>query len=96
MFFHPAVGKADFQMAGQFQILETLLVAFAKVQCLKSTGQNIDQTLVEFSATCQCMKTAWRSNLLQTLIEATTKGQDLKATRQSHLVQPLIKAVAKH
>ena len=62
MFFHPAVGKADFQMAGQFQILETLLVAFAKVQCLKSNGQNIDQTLGEFSAKCQRLKTAWQSS----------------------------------
>ena len=64
MFFHPAPGKGDFQMAGQFQILETLLVVFAKVQCLKSTGQNIDQTLVEFSAKCQRLKTAWQFSKL--------------------------------
>ena len=61
----------------QIQICDTLLVVFAKAQCLKSTGQNIDQTLVEFSAKRQCLKTSRQSNLLQTLIEATTKGQDL-------------------
>ena len=63
-------GNIDYQMAGQIQIMETMRVVFAYVQCLKSTGQdNGDKTLLEWSGKRKCPKTAWHCTPSQTLID---------------------------
>ena len=56
---------------------------------------NFVQTLVEFPAKYQALKTAWQSYYFQALVEITSKCQALKTAWKGHFFEALVESLAK-